>query len=664
MNLKSILICTLSAVSLQMMAKSIEATLLLKQPGNPSRQYTLTQQGNQLVAPSQLPLTIAINEQQEGEDKVISIRIHATKQIYFNLGAMLPTSLKSDNCEFYLPGFWYHRNLRSPKEAPSFHTSKSWKFRDDRLSTPLTSVYDAQLRKGISVLRINNTSTECSPQLTEGEVILPGNTSVGFLGFDNESNEVKLCFGFPYIESPKRYIRKLTLAPSITTFQKLEAGEERVLTWRIHQIEAENYGVFVSKMWQYSFDKMRPQPIIPLYSADEMKGQLTNYFRSSFVDKFPLKYNSGITLETKNCNPYTEVQLGFCGRVLLNAFNEIEYGETHNQTDLFNMGQDIIKSWLENGFTEQGWFIDWVNYSEGMPKEFVHSIRQQSEGIYAILHYLNYEKKHGRQHPEWEKRTRQLLNNLIALQKSDGHFARKYNDAGKDIDASGGSTPSATSTLVMGYKYFKDKKYLLAAKRTIDYVEKNIISKSDYFSSTLDANCEDKEAAIAAVTSTYYLAMVTTGKERQHYIDLCKQAAYFALSWYYTWDVPFAQGQMLGDLGFKSRGWSNVSVENNHIDVFVFELPHIIKWLSSVTEEKRFEKMYDVIYSSLNQLLPTKERLCGIGKPGFYPEVVQHTTWDYGRNGKGFYNNLFAPGWTIASLWELYSPNRTVEFLK
>ena len=664
MNLKSILICTLSAVSLQMMAKSIEATLLLKQPGNPSRQYTLTQQGNQLIAPAQLPLTIAINEQQEGEDKVISIRIHATKQVYFNLGAMLPTSLKSDNCEFYLPGFWYHRNLRSPKEAPSFHTSKSWNFRDDRLSTPLTSVYDTQLRKGISVLRINNTSTECSPQLTEGEVILPGNTSVGFLGFDNETNEVKLCFGFPYIESPKRYIRKLTLAPSITTFQKLEAGEERVLTWRIHQTEAENYGMFVSKMWQYSFDKMRPQPITPLYSADEMKGQLTNYFRSSFVNKFPLKYNSGITLETENCNPYTEVQLGFCGRVLLNAFNEIEYGESHHQTDLFNMGQDIINSWLQNGFTAQGWFIDWVNYSEGMPKEFVHSIRQQSEGIYAILHYLNYEKKHGRQHPEWEKRTRQLLNNLIALQKADGHFARKYNDAGEDIDASGGSTPSATSTLVMGYKYFKDKKYLLAAKRTIDYVEKNIISKSDYFSSTLDANCEDKEAAIAAVTSTYYLAMVTTGKERQHYIDLCKQAAYFALSWYYTWDVPFAQGQMLGDLGFRSRGWSNVSVENNHIDVFIFELPHIIKWLSSVTEEKRFEKMYDVIYSSLNQLLPTKERLCGIGKPGFYPEVVQHTTWDYGRNGKGFYNNLFAPGWTIASLWELYSPNRTVEFLK
>ena len=216
----------------------------------------------------------------------------------------------------------------------------------------------------------------------------------------------------------------------------------------------------------------------------------------------------------------------------------------------------------------------------------------------------------------------------------------------------------------MAYKYFRDKRYLKAAQQTVDYLEKNIISKSDYFSSTLDANCEDKEAAISAVTATYYLAMVSKGKQRQHYIQLCQQAAYFALSWYYLWDVPFAQGQMLGDLDFKSRGWSNVSVENNHIDVFVFELAHIVKWLATETGEQRFSLMHDLIASSLCQLLPTDERLCGIAIPGFNPEVVQHTNWDYGRNGKGFYNDLFAPGWAIASLWELYSPQRTDQFLQ
>ena len=51
-----------------------------------------------------------------------------------------------------------------------------------------------------------------------------------------------------------------------------------------------------------------------------------------------------------------------------------------------------------------------------------------------------------------------------------------------------------------------------------------------------------------------------------------------------------------------------------------------------------------------------------IGKAGFYPEVVQHTTWDYGRNGKGFFNDIFAPGWTVASLWQMLSPDRLDHF--
>ena len=62
------------------------------------------------------------------------------------------------------------------------------------------------------------------------------------------------------------------------------------------------------------------------------------------------------------------------------------------------------------------------------------------------------------------------------------------------------------------------------------------------------------------------------------------------------------------------------------------------------------------------QLMPTNDNLCGVGKAGYYPEVVQHTTWDYGRNGKGFYNDIFAPGWTVASLWTLLSEDRVSAF--
>lgn len=257
-----------------------------------------------------------------------------------------------------------------------------------------------------------------------------------------------------------------------------------------------------------------------------------------------------------------------------------------------------------------------------------------------------------------------MLDSFLRLQNADGSFPRKFKDDFSIVDESGGSTPSATLPLVMAYKYFKDKRYLASAKRTVDYLEKELITKSDYFSSTLDANCEDKEASLYAATATYYLALVTKGTERAHYAKLAKKAAYFALSWYYTWDVPFAEGQMLGDIGLKTRGWGNVSVENNHIDVFVFEFADVLRWLAKEYNETRFSDFAKVISTSMRQLLPYEGHMCGIAKVGYYPEVVQHTNWDYGRNGKGYYNNIFAPGWTVASLWELFSPGRAEEFLQ
>ena len=661
------LLTVLAALSLTASAINIQTQISIKQPGNAAKVISLKAEGQKLKAANgeALPLDITQEMSQVGDDQVCTISISANATTYFNFGAALATGMKSADSEFYLPGFWYHRNLRSPKEAPAFHTSKSWNFREDRLSSPMTSVYDQASGKSMAIIRCLDKPQEALVTHQEGEVILGGETSLGYLGFDSEADEVKLTFGYPYIETPKRYIRKLTLAAPVVAFAKIEKGETKTIRWRITQADSKDFGQHVTQMWQRCFDHLKPQPLQPRFSPEEMKKGLTNYFRQSYVDNYALKYNSGLTLLTSDCKPFTEMQVGFCGRVLLNAFNAIEYGEQHGEQDLVEMGHAILESFLHNGFTAAGYFHDFVNFKHGFTPDHqvVHSIRQQSEAIYAILLYLKYEKNQGRRHPEWEARIKTILDGFLKLQKADGSFARKYRDDGSDVDATGGSTPSSTSALVMGYRYFGKKQYLEAARKTVDYLEQNIISKSDYFSSTLDANCEDKEAAIAAVTATYYMAAVTKGKARQRYIDLCEQAAYFALSWYYMWDVPFAQGQMLGDLGLKTRGWSNVSVENNHIDVFVFELPHIVKWLGQQKHNQRFLLMHDVIFSSLDQLMPTAERHCGIAVPGFYPEVVQHTTWDYGMNGKGFYNNLFAPGWTIASLWELYSPTRTDNFL-
>uniref|UniRef100_UPI0032ECE022 hypothetical protein n=1 Tax=Bacteroides intestinalis TaxID=329854 RepID=UPI0032ECE022 len=478
------------------------------------------------------------------------------------------------DCQFYMPGFWYRQNLRSPEKAPSFHTSDSWLVREDRLSTPLTAAFNSSKGKSMSVIRIDQFDKEALATHKEGEVIVSGETSIGYTGFENIGGMTVLSYGFPYKEVPKTYIRKLTLAPSVEAFQLLRKGDSITLTWELSEIDAADFSECVQRTWEYCYDTNRPQPVNTPYTVDRMKDVLSNFFVESYVNTTPTHYYSGVELKTATCDNTDVAEVGFVGRTLLNAFNALEYGSQQNHPELVNSANSIFDTYLTNGFSPAGFFNEVVHYNRDF-KEANLSIRRQSEGVYAILNYLDYEKQHKRKHPEWEKRLKVILDSFLRLQNADGSFPRKFKDDFCIVDGTGGSTPSATLPLVMAYKYFKDKRYLESAKRTVNYLENELISKSDYFSSTLDANCEDKEASLYAATATYYLALVTKGAERSHYAALCKKAAYFALSWYYTWDVPFAEGQMLGDIGLKTRGWGNVSVENNHIDVFIFEFADV-----------------------------------------------------------------------------------------
>ena len=647
--------------------KNVSAFISLKVPGNEAKQYSLILQEAQdgiynCRTNSELPLIITRKVTERDGKQRVNVVINALENVYFNYGEQVNTGYKHADCQFYMPGFWYRRNLRSPEKAPSFHTSDSWLVREDRLSTPLTAVFNPVSGKSMSVIRIDKFDKDALATHKEGEVILSGETSIGYTGFENIEGISVLSFGFPYKEAPKTYIRKLTLAPSVEAFQLLRKGDSISLTWELAEVDATDFSECVQRTWEYSYDTNRPQPVNTPYTVDRMKEVMSNFFVESYVDNTATHYFSGVELETATCASTDVAEIGFVGRTLLNAFNALEYGVQQNRADLVDNANSVFDTYLQNGFSQAGFFNEVVHYNRAL-KEPVHSIRRQSEGVYAVLNYLNYEKQQKRKHPEWEKRIKNMLDTFLRLQNEDGSFPRKFKDDFSLVDASGGSTPSATLPLVMAYKYFKDKRYLASAKRTVDYLEKELISKADYFSSTLDANCEDKEASLYAATATYYLALVTKGAERTHYANLAKKAAYFALSWYYTWDVPFAEGQMLGDIGLKTRGWGNVSVENNHIDVFIFEFADVLHWLSKQYNEPRFADFAEVISTSMRQLLPYEGHMCGIAKVGYYPEVVQHTNWDYGRNGKGYYNNIFAPGWTVASLWELFSPGRAEQFL-
>src|SRR5699024_5643575 len=107
-----------------------------------------------------------------------NVSVTALEDIYFNYSQQVTTDFRHDDCLFYMPGFWYRRNLRSPETAPSFHTSDSWLVSEDRLSAPLTGIFCEKSRRFMTVSRLDKFTNSTLATHREGEVILSGRTSL------------------------------------------------------------------------------------------------------------------------------------------------------------------------------------------------------------------------------------------------------------------------------------------------------------------------------------------------------------------------------------------------------------------------------------------------------------------------------------------------------
>ena len=134
MNLKFLLcgiaigLLTGSAWAVNYTPEQVNAHISLKVPGNKAKQYPLilkrTQNDNsayQLVASENIPLTISQKVKEANGRLHIDMCITALEDVYFNYGQNVSTGFRHDDCLFYMPGFWYRRNLRSPKLLHSIH---------------------------------------------------------------------------------------------------------------------------------------------------------------------------------------------------------------------------------------------------------------------------------------------------------------------------------------------------------------------------------------------------------------------------------------------------------------------------------------------------------------------------------------------------------------
>ncbi|MDR2954561.1 MAG: hypothetical protein LBV43_05725 [Prevotella sp.] len=153
--------------------------------------------------------------------------------------------------------------------------------------------------------------------------------------------------------------------------------------------------------------------------------------------------------------------------------------------------------------------------------------------------------------------------------------------------------------LAIASKLFKNDQYKDAAIKGGElFAKRHLAMDGCYWGGTLDATCEDKEGSWAAFQGFLEL-YERYGEEK--YLIWAKHAMDVCLTYLVVWDIPLPAGRM-ADYNFKTTGWTVVSPQNQHIDVYgVLFAPEVYK-MGVYLKDDRLKRIAPVMYRSCFQL--------------------------------------------------------------
>ncbi len=249
----------------------------------------------------------------------------------------------------------------------------------------------------------------------------------------------------------------------------------------------------------------------------------------------------------------------------------------------------------------EGGFHTWYNFEK---KEWInHEPLSQGQGMLNIVRAIRLGKKRGLDTSRWE---------AFLLSASQFHAKRILRD-----DWRPKSTDEAffIAPLCLAYRCFGEAKFLQAAEKAgRHYADRHVTMEEPYWGGTLDASCEDKEGAFAALQGFLELHAQTNDPQ---YLQWAEHACDVALTYTVVWDIDLPPGR-LRDHGFKTRGWTVVSPQNQHIDVYGVLIAPDIYRLGQILKRDDLKQVALLMYRSCGQL---------IDPYGSQGEQPQHTNY-------------------------------------
>lgn len=253
-------------------------------------------------------------------------------------------------------------------------------------------------------------------------------------------------------------------------------------------------------------------------------------------------------------------------------------------------------------------------------------ILSQGQVMFNVANAINASHKSGLNPDKWK----------VFLKKSaDFHSKRILDKSWNPI-----STDEAffIAPLCLASSILKNDMYKKAAVKAAEiYAKRSLEMEEVYWGGTLDASCEDKEGAFGAFQG--FLSLYELTKENK-YLEWAKYAGAVTMSYTVVWDIELPSGR-LRDHNFKSRGWTAVSVQNMHIDIYGVLIAPFVYKLGMYTKDEKLKKLSKIMFLSCGQLMDP------YGSHGEQPQQTNYTQDPLASEDVTTFRGNYVEDWTV-----------------
>lgn len=280
---------------------------------------------------------------------------------------------------------------------------------------------------------------------------------------------------------------------------------------------------------------------------------------------------------------------GWCGQAAACGYAFQVLSDTLGGSEALDMARQSLDFICTKAqFYDKG-FYTWYDYDKG---RWVTGRRpewlSQGQGMYNVANAIRVARDKGIDCGKWE---------AFLKRACDFHAARILSD---DWHAESTNEAFFIGPLCKAFKLLGNETYQRAALKAGEiYARRHLTMREPYWGGTLDASCEDKEGAFAALQA--FLELYEMTGEAQ-WLERAEHACDVALTYVVVWDIDLPAGR-LRNHGFKTRGWTAVSVQNMHIDVYGVLIAPDVYRLGKLTGQDALKNTALLMYRSCGQLL-------------------------------------------------------------